>query len=973
MHEWAKDLKDEYNAAQKRTKNVVVKKVLALLQQLSPPGRVLLKKRYGDDEYYVELKGSSAIEKIRYYCFRYNTETTPTPSLSFEQNNSIGTKDKRVVLERVSQRTIPLQRNMTEVYISADEVKQTDVICRRGSTGNSHPGFLKFRSVIAANKQEYDQKPSRDRDALARQIFVDSFKSEGVRFVRAVSEDTYVVLDDDKCSRKIWAALRDHRGSTSTVAATVANLPRPSKPKKSNVLQEQQMEVQNVLNDLITTVESAVVEREEVQHVLNDLITVVDSLASDESLPIEEEKEERKKEEKRASIYTQNVAIIAPPGQLGLVLEAGHAPSSKGSTMVGKMRLSSVMAKQMCPGDRILAIDGEDVSNFSLLEVLSIMKRKHDVEKVLVIEPNPISTMAFTNPPKAPPSYQSSTEILVLTYVKAHIVSNRLRYNSVRVLLQLPPILLSREVGGRLSELHTEHGSNFDLAWCNVKNSVIHWYVFYIDSKRRKSLDMPTTPIKAPAPIMSTFEDKMNDICDYVKTSITKNQMQDKDVRDLLRLSPSSILQRVGGKLLDLHNELGSGNFDIVWSRAKKHILYWHVSTFDERMIEASHTAKNTSLTSSTSRSLEAIVDGKVVKVKVTQDSAPSSKLVRHKKPSKPKRMGNSMLQLAENAASLQTCVTTQKESCIMLRKYITNADIPSLLAGMNMLVSAMKAHADRGAIQTEAILSLTQMVWNHPSLSLQIAKDESCLQLAVDAFERHGTKTQQAAVDFFVALSYHLECCQAMLDTEVISSVLKSIKRNSSKVNVLGSVYLYLQNMAAVALDTVVKDITEEHDIISALLQNVRTKASCTKMMINACGLLSNIALHPDGSLCIMEEGGTDILKKVIVSTENTHTMQTALIALRNLALNDSVAKHLMNHGFASKVIDIGRASRGNPELLLVSLSLLDKLVDSEVAANQNALASGAEMIALAAINDHSGNNELRLVAISLLQKVAE
>lgn len=732
------------------------------------------------------------------------------------------------------------------------------------------------------------------------------------------------------------------------------------------------MEVQHVLNDLITTVESAVVEREEVQHVLNDLITVVDSIASDESLPIEEEEEEeRKKEEKRASIYTQKVAIITPPGQLGLVLEAGR-PSSKGSTtVVGKMRLSSVMAKQICPGDRILAIDGEDVSNFSLLEVLSIMKRKHDVEKVLVIEPNPISTMAFTNTPKAPPSYQSSTEILVLTYVKAHIVSNRLRFNSVRVLLQLPAILLSREVGGRLSELRTEHGSNFDLAWCNVKNSVIHWYVFYIDSKRRKILDMPTTPIKAP--IMSTFDDKMKDICDYVKTSITKNQMQDKDVRDLLRLSPSSILRRVGGKLLELHNELGSGNFNIVWSRAKKQILYWHCSTFDERKIEASHTAKNTSLASFTSRSLlEAIVDGKVVKVKVTQDST-QSKVVRHKKPSKPRKICNSMLELAENAAYLQTCVTTQKESCIMLRKYIANADMPSLLAGIKMLASAMKAHADRGTIQTEAILSLTQMVWNHPSVSLQIAKDESCLQLAVDAFDRHGTKTQQTALDFFVALSYHLECCQAMLDSEVISFVLKSIKRNPAKVNVLGSAYLYLQNMAAVALDTVVKDITEEHDIISALLKNVRTKSSCTKMTINACGLLSNIALHPNGSSCIVEEGGTDILKKVIESTENTHTMTTALVALRNLALNPVVAKHLMNHGFASKVIDIGRASRCNPELLLISLSLLDKLVDSEVAANQNALASGAEMIALAAINDHSDNNELRSVAISLLQKVAE
>ncbi len=128
---------------------------------------------------------------------------------------------------------------MTEVYISADSVKQSDVICRRGIAGNSHPGFVKFRSVIAANKKEYDRKPSSDRDAFARQIFAETFKSEGVRFVRAVSEDTYVVLDDDKCARKIWAALRDHRGSTSTTA-TVVTGPRPSKPKKANVLQEQQ-------------------------------------------------------------------------------------------------------------------------------------------------------------------------------------------------------------------------------------------------------------------------------------------------------------------------------------------------------------------------------------------------------------------------------------------------------------------------------------------------------------------------------------------------------------------------------------------------------------------------------------------------------------------------------------------------------------------------------------------------------------
>ena len=129
---------------------------------------------------------------------------------------------------------------MSEEYISSTEVRTTDVICRRGIAGNTHPGYLKFRSVISANKNEYDKILSRDRDNFSREIWAE-MKKEGIRFVREASDGSYLVLDDEKCARKIWSALRDYRGGGSS---TLAVLPRPVKqqqqqPKKSNVLQEQ--------------------------------------------------------------------------------------------------------------------------------------------------------------------------------------------------------------------------------------------------------------------------------------------------------------------------------------------------------------------------------------------------------------------------------------------------------------------------------------------------------------------------------------------------------------------------------------------------------------------------------------------------------------------------------------------------------------------------------------------------------------
>jgi hypothetical protein len=372
------------------------------------------------------------------------------------------------------------------------------------------------------------------------------------------------------------------------------------------------------------------------------------------------------------------------------------------------------------------------------------------------------------------------------------------------------------------------------------------------------------------------------------------------------------------------------------------------------------------------SHTLAAIVDGKAVHVRVTQDLSTECKAIYNHNGSQNEDECK-IAKLVEKAALELNCVSAQKDSCLALRKYIVNEDSTSLtlrLGGLNMLANAMKAHSDCGNIQAEALLTLCQVVWSYPSASVPIV-DQGCLHLAINAKAKHvgHTKTQQAACDFFVALSYNLDCCRAMLKSKVISSVLRSIRRNSSKVNLLVSAYRYCQNMAAVALDTVAKAILDEEDILPTLLKTIRKNPSRTHLLISACGLLSNIALHPDGSTCIVEAGGTEILQKVLLSSyKNSHLAQNALSALRNLAQNAAVAERLAENGFASKLIDITRAFRFNPDILLISLGFLSNLIDSEVA-----VSSGVESIALAAIENHPDENDLRSVAFAILQKVAE
>ena len=80
------------------------------------------------------------------------------------------------------------------------------------------------------------------------------------------------------------------------------------------------------------------------------------------------------------------VTVVAPPGKLGIIL--ANKADSKG-TVVSGVRTSSVLAEKISPGDRIIAIDGEDVSRMTVSEITTIMSRKADYERCLTVLTTP--------------------------------------------------------------------------------------------------------------------------------------------------------------------------------------------------------------------------------------------------------------------------------------------------------------------------------------------------------------------------------------------------------------------------------------------------------------------------------------------------------------------------------------------------------------------------------------------------------
>jgi C-terminal processing protease CtpA/Prc len=76
------------------------------------------------------------------------------------------------------------------------------------------------------------------------------------------------------------------------------------------------------------------------------------------------------------------MTAIGPPGKIGSIL--ANKVDSKG-TVVSGVCTSSVLEEKISPGDRIIAIDGDDVSLMTVSEITMSMARKNDFERQLTI------------------------------------------------------------------------------------------------------------------------------------------------------------------------------------------------------------------------------------------------------------------------------------------------------------------------------------------------------------------------------------------------------------------------------------------------------------------------------------------------------------------------------------------------------------------------------------------------------------
>mmetsp|Transcript_10657 Transcript_10657/g.15983 ORF Transcript_10657/g.15983 Transcript_10657/m.15983 type:complete len:789 (-) Transcript_10657:94-2460(-) len=74
--------------------------------------------------------------------------------------------------------------------------------------------------------------------------------------------------------------------------------------------------------------------------------------------------------------------VNVPPGKLGVIL--ADKADNKG-TIVSDVRTNSVLYGKIFPGDRIVAIDGEDVSRMTVAEITALMARKAAYDRVLTI------------------------------------------------------------------------------------------------------------------------------------------------------------------------------------------------------------------------------------------------------------------------------------------------------------------------------------------------------------------------------------------------------------------------------------------------------------------------------------------------------------------------------------------------------------------------------------------------------------
>ena len=78
----------------------------------------------------------------------------------------------------------------------------------------------------------------------------------------------------------------------------------------------------------------------------------------------------------------KRIVVIVPPGKLGVILANRH--DGKG-TVVSEIRETSPLFRMLSPGDKLVAIDSDDVTNMVVSQITSLMASRADRERRLTV------------------------------------------------------------------------------------------------------------------------------------------------------------------------------------------------------------------------------------------------------------------------------------------------------------------------------------------------------------------------------------------------------------------------------------------------------------------------------------------------------------------------------------------------------------------------------------------------------------
>jgi len=115
---------------------------------------------------------------------------------------------------------------------------------------------------------------------------------------------------------------------------------------------------------------------------------------------MQENQEENQKDAAISSVGDTSVTVVAPPGELGVVVGSYAGLSG---TFVVKALPWSKLRRLVLPGYQIVAVDGQDVTDAGPTEVMSIVAQKTLFEKTLTFTkgPSPGSSSSKIDAPQS--------------------------------------------------------------------------------------------------------------------------------------------------------------------------------------------------------------------------------------------------------------------------------------------------------------------------------------------------------------------------------------------------------------------------------------------------------------------------------------------------------------------------------------------------------------------------------------------